>query len=375
MADQRPLVSIAIPCYNYARYVGEAIASALAQTYDDCEVVVVNDGSTDDSLRVIRRFSDRVTVIDQPNQGLSEAYNACLRASHGSIVLFLDADDLLEPDVVARAVECWSPTCVKVQYDLKIVDAEGHDLGRRFCQFPPGYDARRVRDDFRRTGTYRWPVTTGNAYARWFVDAVFPMRDHMPDGLLNTLAPLYGDVITLREPLGSYRIHQTNTWSNTGSDERRLPDRIHRRRREVAALRERARDLGIDLPLGDVLDHEIAFVNYRLQAWRLGIPYDQKERDAPARLLKAGLRLTGDYPPPLALTQTLWLCALFAAPPGTVKLLFAARAQRSRWRRAAHEQTRALREKLSEWRLRGTSDAPSRGASSGQVTKYAREAP
>jgi glycosyltransferase involved in cell wall biosynthesis len=364
MADERPLVSIAIPCYNYARYVGDAIASALAQTYDECEVVVVNDGSTDGSLGVIRLFSDHVTVVDQPNRGLTEAYNAGLRASHGSIVIFLDADDLLEADVVARAVDSWSPTCAKVQYDLKLIDAEGNDLGRRLCQFPPDYDSTRVRDEFRRTGTYRWPVTTGNAYARWFVDTVFPMKDHMPDGLLNTLAPLYGDVVTLREPLGSYRIHQANTWSNTGSDERRLPDRIHRRRREVAALRERARGLGVELPPGDVLDHEIAFVNYRLQAWRLGIPYDQKEHDAPARLLKAGLRLSRDYPPTLALTHALWLCALFAAPPGTVKLLYAARAQRSRWRKAAREQTRALRQKWSEWRRRATSAAPNRGDSS-----------
>src|SRR6202012_5782285 len=119
----------------------------------------------------------------------------------------------------------------------------------------------------------------------------------------NTLAPLYGDVVTIRDPLGSYRIHQNNLWSSSGSDERRLPERIPHRRREVAARRDRARELGALVPEGDVLDHEISFVNYRLVSWRLGLPYDGQESDTPLRLLQAGLRLSRDYPPKMALAH------------------------------------------------------------------------
>ena len=98
-------VSIVIPCYNQAPFVAEAIRSALAQTHEAIEVIVVNDGSTDDAAAIIDRTVDghvNVEVITQANRGLSAARNAGLRASQGDIVIFLDADDRLTP-AAARA--------------------------------------------------------------------------------------------------------------------------------------------------------------------------------------------------------------------------------------------------------------------------------
>src|SRR5437870_5008653 len=87
------LVSIVIPCHNYARYVGEAIESALAQTHQPVEVVVVDDGSTDASKDVVSGYA--VTLLAQPNRGVCAAANAGIRASRGEFVLRLDADDRL----------------------------------------------------------------------------------------------------------------------------------------------------------------------------------------------------------------------------------------------------------------------------------------
>ncbi len=89
-----PKISVIIPCYNYARYVGQAIDSVLAQGYPALDLVVVNDGSTDDSLAVIRRHAPGATIIDQANQGQVAARNAGFAASTGDVVIFLDADDL-----------------------------------------------------------------------------------------------------------------------------------------------------------------------------------------------------------------------------------------------------------------------------------------
>ena len=94
------LVSIVINNYNYARYLGDAIDSALAQTWHPLEVIVVDDGSTDDSWSVIQRYGERVRAMRQPNGGQGAAYNAGFAASRGEWVLFLDADDLLDVDAL-----------------------------------------------------------------------------------------------------------------------------------------------------------------------------------------------------------------------------------------------------------------------------------
>ena len=101
-----PTVSILIPCYNAEAYVGDAIASVLAQTWDDCEIIVVDDGSTDDSLDVVRQFDEEcIQVIPQSNQGAQVARIRAFEASTGDLIQYLDADDLLSPQKIEAQVE------------------------------------------------------------------------------------------------------------------------------------------------------------------------------------------------------------------------------------------------------------------------------
>jgi glycosyltransferase involved in cell wall biosynthesis len=98
-----PLISIVVPCHNAERWLAAAIESALAQTWPDKEIIVVNDGSSDGSLAVARAFEQRgVRVFDQPNRGAAAARNAGLRLAQGDLIQFLDADDLLAPDKLSR---------------------------------------------------------------------------------------------------------------------------------------------------------------------------------------------------------------------------------------------------------------------------------
>lgn len=92
------LVSVIIPCYRQAQFLAEAIESALAQTYADVEVIVVNDGSPDDTAAVAARYD--VRYVERENGGLADARNAGLAMSRGEFVVFLDADDRLTPDAV-----------------------------------------------------------------------------------------------------------------------------------------------------------------------------------------------------------------------------------------------------------------------------------
>ncbi len=100
----RNLVSVVIPNFNHARYIGDAIRSVLAQEYPHFEIIVVDDGSTDDRRAVVVEFGNLVQYIWQENQGLSAARNTGIRAARGSFVGVLDADDLYEPNFMGVLV-------------------------------------------------------------------------------------------------------------------------------------------------------------------------------------------------------------------------------------------------------------------------------
>jgi glycosyltransferase involved in cell wall biosynthesis len=120
-------VSTIVAVYNGADTVDRAIRSIFAQTFADNEIIVVNDGSTDDTAAVLVRYGDRIRVISQPNCGLSAARNAGVRASAGEYVAFLDDDDEWMPEKLARCVPVLDadPECALVYtYALK-VDTQG----------------------------------------------------------------------------------------------------------------------------------------------------------------------------------------------------------------------------------------------------------
>lgn len=126
-APQRgPRVSVIIPTYNSAAMVQEAIGSVLAQTYADLEVVVMDDGSTDDTESVVRRFGDRVRYFKQENQGVSAARNAGINKSLGDYVAFLDSDDLWLPEKLSAQIPLLEadPTLGLVYCDWSVVSRE-----------------------------------------------------------------------------------------------------------------------------------------------------------------------------------------------------------------------------------------------------------
>ena len=103
------LVSILIPCFNAEDWIGTAIESALHQSHPDCEVIVVDDGSTDASLRVIRSFGDAIRFETGPNRGGNTARNRLLELSQGEWLQYLDADDYLLPDKIANQLDRSGP--------------------------------------------------------------------------------------------------------------------------------------------------------------------------------------------------------------------------------------------------------------------------
>jgi glycosyltransferase involved in cell wall biosynthesis len=207
--------SIIINNYNYGRFLAQAIESALAVDWESKEVIVVDDGSTDDSRPTIEQFGLRVAAIFTENGGQARAANAGVAQSTGDAIIFLDADDLLLPSVARQVAAAWSPGVAKVQYGMIYVDRELRPLGRQFPVYSERHTPELVSSSMRKRGGYLMSPTSGNAWSRDFLKVVFPIptRD---DGLeyidqyLNKLAPFFGYVVSLRSSQCLYRQHGEN---------------------------------------------------------------------------------------------------------------------------------------------------------------------
>ncbi len=138
-----PLVSVIVPCYNGAAFLEETLRSALAQSYAEVEVVVVDDGSTDSSPEIARRFP--VRYIRQPNRGLCEARNAGIRESKGDYLVFLDADDRLKPGAIEAGLRALAqrPDCAMAVGDHMFITADGGYLASstKECSTHSHYEA------------------------------------------------------------------------------------------------------------------------------------------------------------------------------------------------------------------------------------------
>jgi glycosyltransferase involved in cell wall biosynthesis len=223
--NQAPLVSIIITSYNYRRYLPDAIDSALNQTYPNTEVIVVDDGSTDNSREVIAGYDGRIVPVLKENGGQASAFNAGFELSRGDVICFLDSDDALFPTAIARAADLLRDEEVaKVHWPLSVVDAQGNDTGKVVPSraLPEGD----LRETVMRGGpcSYGWPPTSGNAWARRFLEQILSMPEQeykvWPDLYLSALAPVFGPMRKIAEPQGLWRIHGENSSWRDPLDER-----------------------------------------------------------------------------------------------------------------------------------------------------------
>jgi glycosyltransferase involved in cell wall biosynthesis len=233
-------LSIVIPNYNYGRFVAETVESALAVDWPDVEVVVVDDGSTDDSLAVLRGFGDRIVLVSQENAGPRAACNRGFAESQGDVVIFLDSDDVLEPSIAHEVAQVWRPGISKVQVQMRRVDGAGRPKGRPFPSYRSTPTPQQVTRWMTVTSAYPTPPGSGNAYARDFLEKLFPLDDRCGDATDSAClaaAPFLGDVVTVPKPLVRYRVHGRNR-SGLLADPQRFTRQIERARQRDRFARE-----------------------------------------------------------------------------------------------------------------------------------------
>jgi hypothetical protein len=213
-ALSQPSISIVICNYNYAHYIGEALDSALLQTYPASEIVIVDDGSTDPSLTIIRRYEaahDRIRVLTQANGGQIAAYNTGFKHARGDVILFLDSDDLLLPTALEQVSRLFGKGVAKVHFRLRLIGPTGNELD---ALIPSELAEGHVAAQFLSHGVpHASPPASGNAYRRKVLEKIFPLPSshtdrHGADFFCIYGATLFGDVAACADVQGLYRIHQ-----------------------------------------------------------------------------------------------------------------------------------------------------------------------
>lgn len=211
-------VSVLINTYNHARFLRSCIDSVLAQTRAPDEIIVYDDGSTDDSTDILRSYGERIRVLSRPNGGRgalanqAQAIHQAFLQSTGALILLLDGDDLFLPDKIDRYERAFlsDPAAVMVQAPMRRMDLEGRSLGDE-------WDSMRHQADpldfvYRHNELNIFYPTSSLAFSRSYLSARLPldMDDALglwPDARLALLAPHFGRVITLDEPLSCWRRH------------------------------------------------------------------------------------------------------------------------------------------------------------------------
>jgi glycosyltransferase involved in cell wall biosynthesis len=346
------LVSIVVISHNYERYLPRAIDSALAQDHPALEVLVVDDGSTDSSPRIIRGYGDRVQAILKPNGGNSTAVNAAFPHTKGEIVMFLDADDYLYPYAASRVVAAWQEGAAKLEFRLSLVDADGVREGvepPRCAPLPNGD----VVADIARWGHYVTPVLGGNAFNRAALEQLVPIPmeplfvNHN-DGYLNPMCAFCGPIASLEEELGAYRLHGANQWALTSEvDTARLHERLRHELVRERYLRQAAERIGRPLPSPLMLRNSFHVIQ-RLASLKLDRASHPVPEDSVWRLLRA-LPPAAIRNPELSATERAFVLlggSLMALLPGRlarapIGWMLASR-PRPRWLRGLARAIRAL---------------------------------
>jgi glycosyltransferase involved in cell wall biosynthesis len=344
----RPLISVCILNYNYARFLADAIDSALAQEYEHVEVVVVDDGSTDESPEIVARYGERIRGLRKENGGQGSAVNAGFAAARGDVVMFLDADDVLLPGIAAAVARAFDrqPGLAKVQFRMALADVSGEPIGTvvppRAGRLPNGD----LRDHVVRFRNYAWQPTSANAHPAWVLRQVLPLPEaayptHC-DSYLAELVPLFGPVRSLDDVGVRYRLHGSNDFAGRAVTPEWLHMKLGQVVRNHAHFHAIATRLGVDGTSPDPrAPLDTAFLTFRLASLKLDRSRHPVAGDRSPTLVRRGVEAVLRHPH-LSLQdrvrRTAWFLAVGSSPPVLARRLIEAYLPdgpvHPRWRRS-----------------------------------------
>ena len=218
--EKRPLVSILINNYNYGRFLKTAIDSALCQTYQWVEVIVVDDGSTDNSRAIIEQYGSQIIPVLKANGGQASAFNAGFAASQGEIVCFLDSDDSFKPNKAAEIVQAFNQNeevgwCFHPLEILKDFQPIGQSIDRALsgkCDLRDDVKNGQLKGKF----PFEHLATSGLCFRRQLLETILPMPEEIritSDDYVKYIALGISPGFALFELLAQQNIHGDNAYT------------------------------------------------------------------------------------------------------------------------------------------------------------------
>jgi len=219
-SGSEPTVSVLLCNYNYGRFIGQAIESVLTQSFRNFELIIVDDGSTDNSRDVIRSYQDdRIRVIIQENGGQAISFNAAFAAANGDIICFLDSDDWWAPEKLERVLE-WDQL-LKSDYAVLQHSVLVWDNGV-VTPFKAILPSGHCFTEMQNTDNIDYFVpTSGLVFRRTVLDRVMPIPQELriaADAYLTRTVIVFGTIESISEPLGYYRHHENAVYKNPSFD-------------------------------------------------------------------------------------------------------------------------------------------------------------
>ena len=324
MIKYQPLVSIIIINYNYGIFLKDSVESSLNQTYPNIEIIVVDDGSNDNSIDIIKSFKNSIKPIFKKNGGQASAINQGFKASQGEIIIFLDADDFLLPEAVSSFVDGFTnPNTVKCHGALSIIDQQGKSTG---YQVPNQILSKgELREHILQHGpeSYVCPPMSGNSWSRKFLNQVLPIPENeykiSADAYLFTLVPLFGYIACVSNAIGMYRIHSCNNYWNQTLDINKLKSEITLYQNRVEILEHYAQSLGYTVNPKSWQEKNRYYLAKQCLLWRL----DNSLIGCPFSLLSC-LRSSFDnqIALPKKILWCLWFLGIRLGPKSTIIFLY-----------------------------------------------------
>ncbi|MEX2479981.1 MAG: glycosyltransferase, partial [Gammaproteobacteria bacterium] len=315
---------------------------AIDQDYPHTEVIVVDDGSNDESISVIRKFGDRIKPLLKDRGGQCSCLNAAFAVSSGDAVMLLDADDILLPTAASLHARHLADGAVKSCGYMDVVDAEGRSIGRRVpLQMPRS--GHYLRDTLRHgLDSVQTSFTSGHAWSRDFLERVLPLPEDDtigPDGYLTAIDRLFGRLEFVHAPVAQYRRHGRNKGpSRFRFEASYMKDRLERKRHRIRYAEEWMSRLGFEPDtrrLRALGDWRLLLMQHCL--WLMG---EDEERPSIREIALAPLR-TGRYRPwsRIRISASLLLVRLLPARASLhVAGILLGRTQLSRGRRLTDDE-------------------------------------